>query len=351
MPLPLDTLLFWIGLAITFVGLYVFITGRSSSDQDKKGSNRFEAFGIKIDVSNPSLLLIILGVVMMMAPKFIPQTPELEDSDAIAVVSETRQETEVGQSQPITENKQAVPQPNVPPLETPVEQLPPPRPDMVAPEKVPVEGKEAAPQKPSHTQLPPRKGQNQVKAPADNTKPKSIDSASKPPLPRLEKILPANKPPEPVAKPLLLVFARAETSQKAGMRSDTIKSYTKKLGNELARQVDIVFSGDLDVRHETAKGIDGALRWNGEQVYGSLCRDYDADLLFLGNLTIPFSMSDIESTYWPDLEMHLVNCSNQMSRKRTVNHLNPKNGDAFIFQQAISRASENFLLNSRGILR
>ena len=28
----------------------------------KKGSNRFEAFGIKIDVSNPSLLLIILGV-------------------------------------------------------------------------------------------------------------------------------------------------------------------------------------------------------------------------------------------------------------------------------------------------
>ena len=135
------------------------------------------------------------------------------------------------------------------------------------------------------------------------------------------------------------------------MRSDTIKSYTKKLGNELARQVNIVFSGELDVRYQTAKGIDSALRRGGEQIYGSLCRDYNADLLFLGNLTIPFSMSDIESTYWPDLEMHLVNCGNQTNRKRTVTHLNPKNGDAFIFQQAISRASENFLFNSRRILR
>ncbi len=353
MPLPLDTLLFWIGLVITFVGLYVFITGRSSSDPSKKGSNRFEAFGIKIDVSNPSLLLIILGVVMMMAPKFIPQPQDPEDSDAIAVVSGIMQKKGGGQSQPVTENEQAPPAPE-PRKQTSapqIEQVPPPRIDAVALEKVPAGKKVTTPEKLAQTRISTGQSQNRVKTPAKTTRPNTITSVSKPPAPRPEKTLTVKEPPKPAAKPLLLVFVRAETSQKAGMTSDTIKSYTKKLGDELARQADIVFSGDLDVRHENAKGMDSALRRGGDEVYSSLCREYDADLLFLGNLTIPFSMSDIESTYWPDLEMHLVNCDNQMSRRRSANHLVPKNGDLFIFQQAISRASENFLINSRGILR
>lgn len=344
MPLPLDTLLFWIGLVITFVGLYVFITGRSSSDKEKKGSNRFEAFGIKIDVSNPSLLLVILGVVMMMAPKFIPQTPDLKDSDAIAVVADIMQKTEDGQPQPMEKKESASPAP------APEDNSPPPRPDVAPTENVPVE-KKTPPEEPEHTQVITGKSQEQMRRKVKTVQPESVASLSRPPAPRPRPSPSEQKPPEPAAKPLLLVFARAETSQKAGMRSDTIKSYTKKLGNELARQAAMVFAGDLEVRYEIVKGIDSALRRGGGQVYVSLCREHDADLLFLGNLTIPFSMSDIESTYWPDLEMHLVNCSSQVSRKRTVNHLNPKNGDAFIFQQSISRAGENFLLNSRGILR
>jgi len=351
MPLPLDTLLFWIGLVIALAGLYVFITGRSSSDQDKKGNNRFEAFGIKIDVSNPSLLLVILGVVMMLAPKFIPQPQDAEDSDTVAVVSGIMQKTADGQPRPVTENKKATPEPDAQSVVPEIKQVPPPRPEAVPQEKMPVEKQETKPEQTAHTGMATGKNQNQAKAPARAPEPKTIASASNTPVIGPEKTLPIKTPPKPAPKPLLLVFARAETSQKAGMTADTIKSYTKKLGDELARQADIVFSGDLDVRHQTAKGIASALRTADEQVYGSLCREYDADLLFLGNLTIPFSMSDIESTYWPDLELHLVNCGNQLSRKRSVNHLNPKNGDIFIFQQAISRASENFLLNSRRILR
>ena len=353
MPLPLDTLLFWIGLVITFVGLYVFITGRSSSDPSKKGSNRFEAFGIKIDVSNPSLLLIILGLVMMMAPKFIPQPQELVEPDAIAVVSGILEKTGDGQSQPVTENEQTppAPEPREQTSAPQIEQVPPPRTDAVALEKMPAGKKETTPEKLAQTSISTGQSQSRVKTPAKTIRPKPITSVSKPPAPRLKKTLQAKEPAKPAVKRQLLVFVRAETSQKAGMTSDTIKSYTKKLGDELARQADIVFSGDLDVHHETAKGTDGALRRGGNQVYTSLCREHDADLLFLGNLTIPFSMSDIESTYWPDLEMHLVNCDNQMSRRRSANHLVPKNGDLFIFQQAISRASENFLINSRGILR
>jgi hypothetical protein len=73
MPISLDSLLFWCGLALLSIGLFVFLTGRRASDESKKESNRFEAFGIKIDVNNPSLILIMLGVAMMLAPKFMPQ--------------------------------------------------------------------------------------------------------------------------------------------------------------------------------------------------------------------------------------------------------------------------------------
>lgn len=83
MQLPLDILLFWAGLGLLSVGIFVFVTGKSSSEEKKRQSNRFEAFGIKIDVNNPSLILIILGVVMMLAPKLMPQSPaELEQPQA-----------------------------------------------------------------------------------------------------------------------------------------------------------------------------------------------------------------------------------------------------------------------------
>jgi hypothetical protein len=68
MPISLDSLLFWCGLALLSIGLFIFLTGRRASDESKKESNRFEAFGIKIDVNNPSLILIMLGVVMMLSP-------------------------------------------------------------------------------------------------------------------------------------------------------------------------------------------------------------------------------------------------------------------------------------------
>ena len=172
MPLPLDTLLFWIGLVITFVGLYVFITGRSSSDPSKKGSNRFEAFGIKIDVSNPSLLLIILGVVMMMAPKFIPQPQELGGSGTSTVVSGIVQKTEKKQAKTVAGSEQVppAPEPKVQPSAPQVEQVPPPRTDAVALEKVPAGKKETTPEKLAQTRTSTGQSQNRVKTPAKTTR-------------------------------------------------------------------------------------------------------------------------------------------------------------------------------------
>ena len=63
------------------------------------------AFGIKIDVSNPSLLLIILGVVMMITPKFIPRPQETENTDVVAAASGMVQEPATGQPQAEAENQ------------------------------------------------------------------------------------------------------------------------------------------------------------------------------------------------------------------------------------------------------
>lgn len=96
MPTSLDVLLFWAGVGITVTGLIVFIMGRVKPDSEKQGDNRFEAFGIKIDVSNPSLLLIILGVVLMLVPKMIPQEArEIGDSLISTVQGPATQQTAV----------------------------------------------------------------------------------------------------------------------------------------------------------------------------------------------------------------------------------------------------------------
>ncbi|EGV51954.1 hypothetical protein [endosymbiont of Riftia pachyptila] len=73
MDISLDSVLFWSGLGLLLVGLFVFLTGKSTADGKKKNNNRFEAFGIKVDVNNPSLVLIILGGVMMLAPIMMQQ--------------------------------------------------------------------------------------------------------------------------------------------------------------------------------------------------------------------------------------------------------------------------------------
>jgi len=73
MDISLDSVLFWSGLGLLLVGLFVFLTGKSAADGKKKNNYRFEAFGIKVDVNNPSLVLIILGGVMMLAPIMMQQ--------------------------------------------------------------------------------------------------------------------------------------------------------------------------------------------------------------------------------------------------------------------------------------
>ncbi|WP_457599411.1 hypothetical protein [Hydrogenimonas sp.] len=58
-----DIVLMAVGLFLIVIGLMLFITGRYSDNE-----NHVEGFGIKMDVKNPSLILIIFGVFLLVAP-------------------------------------------------------------------------------------------------------------------------------------------------------------------------------------------------------------------------------------------------------------------------------------------
>jgi len=58
------------GGTLILVGLYLYMSGK----KDEGSSNNLEGFGIKLNVSNPSILLIVVGVLLLLVPRFFPKT-------------------------------------------------------------------------------------------------------------------------------------------------------------------------------------------------------------------------------------------------------------------------------------
>jgi hypothetical protein len=63
----IDIVFMFFGALLIIVGLYLFVSG-------KKGisSNHVEGFGIKLNVSNPSIILILSGIGLLVLPRFMP---------------------------------------------------------------------------------------------------------------------------------------------------------------------------------------------------------------------------------------------------------------------------------------
>ncbi|MBR9912874.1 MAG: hypothetical protein GYB33_21240 [Gammaproteobacteria bacterium] len=80
----LDYFIVVIGAVLIVIGLYLFIAGKSGD-----ASNNVEGFGIKLNVSNPSIILIVLGIGLVLVPRFLPQkaSPTLGQTPIVAVES------------------------------------------------------------------------------------------------------------------------------------------------------------------------------------------------------------------------------------------------------------------------
>lgn len=62
-----DLILIITGALLILVGLALFIFGKKDGNK-----NYLEGFGIKLDVSNPSIILIVAGVGLLLAPRLLP---------------------------------------------------------------------------------------------------------------------------------------------------------------------------------------------------------------------------------------------------------------------------------------
>ena len=68
-----DTFIIAVGVALVLVGLYLFISGKQG---DGSRNSNVEGFGIKINVSNPSIILVVIGIGLILLPKFLPNAPD-----------------------------------------------------------------------------------------------------------------------------------------------------------------------------------------------------------------------------------------------------------------------------------
>jgi hypothetical protein len=75
----IDIIFMFFGALLIFAGLYLFVSGKKDTS-----SNHVEGFGIKLNVSNPSIILILSGIGLLVLPRFMPEndikpTPERLD--------------------------------------------------------------------------------------------------------------------------------------------------------------------------------------------------------------------------------------------------------------------------------
>lgn len=68
----LDTIVVVIGIVLILAGVILFVTGKVVSQ-----NNQIEGFGIKLNFNNPSFLLVVAGIGMVLVPRVLPDPARL----------------------------------------------------------------------------------------------------------------------------------------------------------------------------------------------------------------------------------------------------------------------------------
>ena len=186
----LEQILSFAGIGLIVVGLYVFVLGKRKGEKGDE-TNKFEAFGIKIDVANPSILLIILGVVLLITPRVFPVDKAQKDLQHITEALDFQTEHQEPLPTPVASED-----PMAPPAAVEVESLP----AAVASPEPAASGVRVAAAEPTS----PR----EAAAPAPVPEPPVADEAS------ADLDRPADVVPQPVAADATATTAMAEVQPK-----------------------------------------------------------------------------------------------------------------------------------------
>lgn len=312
---PFDLVLMIIGALLTLVGVYLFASGKMT---DK--ASKVEAFGIKLDVTNPSLILILAGVGLMLAPRILPEQLRPEPSPP-------------GQSEVAEKRPSPSPaEPKAPSRENSAERVAPSEPAAAekAPASVPPSVAKAAPPLPQPSR---QVGLAEAPKPARPVLSPAVKPPTAPSSPATEPIpaaaVPAHTAPPPA--PTYLVAARGvPNSGKGFWENEKESAYSLKLaqrGMERLRRV------VRDAKVETL-GDPAAVAplMDDQTTRQRRCASGGFNTLAVFTVAQPtVVISRVESAYWPEMTLLIHDCGDGTSR-REVRQLSPRNADRFPFE-------------------
>jgi hypothetical protein len=76
-----DYVIMAVGGVLTAIGLILFVAGKKEGGSN----NHVEGFGIKLNVSNPSIILIVFGVGLLLVPRLLPNNRLKDKVDPRAI--------------------------------------------------------------------------------------------------------------------------------------------------------------------------------------------------------------------------------------------------------------------------
>jgi hypothetical protein len=345
--LNLDMLLTIAGLVLMVIGVAVFLLGKSRVAAGDERSNIFEAFGIKLDVSNPSILLIMFGVVLMLAPRFVPlgdvALPEASDDTVsvapakppAAMVAPASPEAATAPAEAKSEPSSArVAEPPALPLQSP----PPPVVQQVA---VPDEAAAAAQREKLAALEAQRESIAKEQAALAAERARLAALAAKPAAPA-----PKIAPPEALeaaAAPRLAVFTEALEYEQ-----ETAETYRAKLHSEMRTVIGDVLADGVDLQPDNGRfrpmpPINALI---------GLCKRTQAQHLLLADLA-PVTVFNfgVESANWPEMRYAAVDCSSGRATRSDIMRMEPIRGDQYPFQQSIARTAREFIRDNRHLLQ
>jgi uncharacterized protein YjeT (DUF2065 family) len=352
----IDTVLVLAGLALVATGLVMFIYSKTSTQ-----ASSVEAFGIKLNVTHPSLILVLAGVGLMLAPRLFPGLPGMPDKPAaIAEVSRETLDTRTGTG-PDTPTSANAPDP-APAAAT--------RPAPSAPAATPSTAPALSPRPYAAMQTPAQSTATAGVAAvpiAPAAKPRIVapipapkSPAPKPEAPQLALARPAAAPtpsapaessPAKPARPALAYAALGLPASRDFWSGETRSSYTQRIHTSLQQTGRDVLKMEPRALALNEQAFEAWWNESGQHPRSrELCTGPNAPRALLSaRVEASYSQSSAESAYWPELNVRLFDCSTQRvyRQKRT---LSPQNGDAWPFSVELNTELERFMRTHRADL-
>ncbi|MDP2031388.1 MAG: hypothetical protein Q8K12_17275 [Thiobacillus sp.] len=347
-----DSVLVIAGLALVVTGLVMFISSKSSSD-----ASSVEAFGIKLNVTHPSLILVLAGVGLMLAPRLLPELPGKTSQPEPAVIAEAPPPSDPTNGLP------SIPTINAPSVVSspPVTQTTP-APSIAHPIQSPTRTITTHTQKKTSSQSLAKSAVVPIAVPksaATPVTPSQPPSSSPSPSQRAPVVIPAAPvtpaPPQAdtakPARPLVTYAALGLPTNRDFWSGETRTTYTRRMNASLQQAGRDVLRMETQPLNLGEAAFDAW--WNESSQHPrsrGLCAEANAPRALLSARTeTPTTTSVSESAYWPEFKLRLYVCAtNRVYRQQKT--LSPLNSDNWPFSTELNTEIERFMRTYRGDL-